>query len=262
MTALRALILAAGRGERMRPLTDATPKPLLMVRDKPLLQWWLEALQHSGCSEVVINTAWLGEQVEHWATRWQAGHAATPRLRFSPEGRDFGHALETAGGIARALPWLAPQGGDAFMVVAGDIFAPGFRLAPDTVARFTAGGKLAHLWLVPNPPHKPQGDFGLDADGLLANLPELDPVAAPAGTAHTFAAIGLYRRSLFELPWCDIPPGNRLGVAARLAPLLRKAAAVGLVSAELYEGPWADVGTPERLARLNAGGTAADTTAA
>lgn len=262
MTGLRALILAAGRGERMRPLTDATPKPLLAVRGKPLLQWWLEALRESGCGELVINTAWLGEQVERWAARWQGEHAGAPSLHFSPEGRDFGRALETAGGIARALPRLAPHGGDVFAVVAGDIFAPAFRFAPEAVARFVAGGSLAHLWLVPNPPHKPQGDFGLGADGLLTHLPEAVAGAAPTGPAHTFAAIGLYRRSLFELPWCDIPPGNRQGVAAPLAPLLRKAAAAGQVSAELYAGPWTDVGTPARLARLNAGGAAAGAPAA
>jgi MurNAc alpha-1-phosphate uridylyltransferase len=253
----------------MRPLTDATPKPLLAVRGRPLLQWWLEALLHSGADELVINTAWLGQQVEDWATRWQAEQAASPRLHFSPEGRDFGGALETAGGIARALPWLAPHASDVFAVVAGDIYAPGFRFDLDTVQRFIAGGKLAHLWLVPNPPHKPEGDFGLGTDGLLFD-PTLPPGCPKAGSApsggsatgvaverrgpiFTFAGIGLYRRSLFELPWSDIPPGNRQGATARLAPLLRKAAAAGQVSAELYHGPWVDVGTPERLAQLNAG---------
>ncbi|MDO5290375.1 MAG: nucleotidyltransferase family protein [Pseudomonadota bacterium] len=254
-----ALILAAGRGERMRPLTDHTPKPLLPVQGRPLLQWWVDALQAGGVPRIVINTAWLGGQIEDYF-KSQKGHLraldarkqlsiqeqkATPALCFSSEGRDFGHALETAGGIARALPWLAPQAQDVFWVVAGDIFAPGFVFTAEAAQRFAASGKLAHLWLVPNPAHHPQGDFGLGADGLALND------APPGGVRHTFSTVGLYRRALFAPPWCDIAPGNPQGVAAPLAPLLRRAIAAGQVSAELYTGAWTDVGTPERLAALN-----------
>ena len=152
----RALILAAGRGERMRPLTDHTPKPLLVVRGKPLLQRWVETLRAGGVEQIVVNTAWLGEQIEsHFGLQrppdgreqllnQEYSPAASP-LRFSCEGRDFGYALETAGGIARALPLLAARADDIFWVVAGDIFAPDFVCAPAAVERFAASSRLAHL---------------------------------------------------------------------------------------------------------------------
>ena len=240
-TPARALILAAGRGERMRPLTDHCPKPLLPVQGKSLLQWWIEALRHGGVDEIVVNTAWLGEQIEaHCGQPDQR-----PAIRCSSEGRDFGYALETAGGIARALPLLAPAPEDVFWVVAGDIFAPDFAITPEAAQRFAQGGRLAHLWLVPNPAHKPEGDFGIAPDGQALNE------APPGGMRHTFSTIALYRRALFEPPWCDILPGNPQGTAAPLAPLLRRAIAAGQVGAELYNGEWTDVGTPERLAALN-----------
>ncbi len=241
----RALILAAGRGQRMRPLTDHCPKPLLPVRGKPLLQWWIEALRRGGVDEIVVNTAWLGEQIENHGAGLAAADERTPPIRFSCEGRDFGYALETAGGIARALPLLAPGPEDVFWVMAGDIFAPGFEIRPQAVQRMVQGGRLAHLWLVPNPPHNPRGDFAIGAGGLALNE------APPGGTRHTFSTIALYRRALFEPPWCDILPGNPQGTAAPLAPLLRRAIAAGQVGAELYSGEWTDVGTPERLAALN-----------
>ncbi len=250
----RALILAAGRGERMRPLTDRCPKPLLPLRGKPLMQWALDALLRAGVRELVVNTAWLGQQIEdHFAAqrlsdvRQQLSISEHIGLHFSSEGRDFGGALETAGGIVRALPLLAPGARDVFWVAAGDVFAPDFDFAADAVRRFVASDRLAHLWLVPNPAHHPAGDFAIGADGLAQN-------DAPAGgRRHTFSTIALYRRALFEPPWCDIPAGNPQGVAAPLAPLLRRAIAAGRVGAELYQGPWTDVGTPERLAALNAG---------
>ena len=250
----RALILAAGRGERMRPLTDTCPKPLLPVRGKPLMQWTLEALLRGGVRRLVVNTAWLGDQVEHHFgpqrlsdVRKQLSIKEQFELHFSGEGHDFGGALETAGGIARALPLLAPGAGDVFWVAAGDVFAPGFDFAADAARRFASSGRLAKLWLVPNPPHHPAGDFAIGADGLALNE------APPGGERLTFSTIALYRRALFEPPWCDIPAGNPQGVAAPLAPLLRRAIAAGRVGAELYQGPWTDVGTPERLAALNAG---------
>ena len=255
------MLLAAGRGERMRPLTDTCPKPLLPVQGKPLMQWHLEALARGGCPQVVVNTAWLGEQIVQkfkgvfdlkpiYKLGYQLSNAeqsSAMTMAYSHEGRDFGGALETAGGIARALPQL----GDIFWVLAGDVFTPGFEFTQAAVARFAATDKLAHLWLVPNPAHNPGGDFGLqpDADGpmLALNLPKDDP-----RPRHTYSTIGLYRRALFEPPWCDIAAGNPLGLKAPLGPLLRHAMDHQMVTAELYAGPWTDVGTPQRLAELNA----------
>ena len=242
-----ALVLAAGRGERMRPLTDSTPKPLLQVQGRPLLQWHLQALANAGVSRVVINTAWLGEQIPAyfsdkngvkpiWDKRKQLS------ISYSQEGVDFGGALETAGGIARALPQLGP----VFWLAAGDVFAPDFVFDSAAVQAFEASHHLAHLWLVPNPAHNPRGDFGLSSQGLALNLPADDP--APR---FTYSTIALLRAELFGAPWCEIPPGNPLGVKAPLAPLLRRAMDAGRVSASLYGARWTDVGTPERLAELN-----------
>ena len=234
------MVLAAGRGLRMRPLTDAHPKPLLAVKGKPLMQWPLEALRAGGFLRTVVNSEWLGEQVEAFCADWQARHPGT-EVTVSREGQDFGYALETAGGIARALPLL----GDAFWVLAGDVYMPGFEFSAASVARFIDSGRLAHLWLVPNPAHNPRGDFGLSSEGLALNQAE---------ARHTYSTVGLYRRELFEPPWCEILPGNPQGTAEPLAPLLRRAMDAGQVSAELYTGTWVDVGTPERLAELNSGG--------
>ena len=244
-----AMLLAAGRGERMRPLTDTTPKPLLTVRGKPLMQWPLEALARSGCERVVVNTAWLGEQVvaafgDHFSLQpafhkpISLSNSEQLTLHYSHEGRDFGGALETAGGIARALPQL----GAVFWVLAGDVFAPDFVFSQAAVQRFVASDMLAHIWLVPNPAHNPQGDFGLDARGLALNH---------APEQYTYSTLGLYRSALFAPPWCSIPAGNPEGARAALAPLLRAAMGQGRVSAELYIGRWTDVGTPERLRLLN-----------
>ncbi len=241
------MVLAAGRGERMRPLTDHCPKPLLPVRGKPLMLWTLEALARGGARRLLINTGWLGEQIPAYFGQNPASNGASVLLNsehmaldFSHEARDFGHALETAGGIARALPRLA----DVFWVAAGDVYAPQFSFGHDAAARFAASGRLAHLWLVPNPPHHPRGDFGLAPDGRALNE------AGPDGRTYTFSTLALYRRALFEPPWCPIVPGNPQGTVAPMAPLLRRAIAAGEVSAELFHGAWTDVGTPERLARL------------
>lgn len=234
-----AIILAAGRGNRMRPLTDQVPKPLLAVRGKPLMQWHADALADVGCTDLVVNTAWLGEQIPaHFGAQPRSSSGRALRIAYSAEGEDFGYALETAGGLSRALPLLD----DCFWVVAGDVFVPDFVFDPEALAAFARGDRLAHLWLVPNPEHHPTGDFGLGPDGLALNGGE---------TRFTYSTIGLFRRALFEPPWFDIPPGNPQGRAEPLAPLLRRAMDAGRVSAELYTGRWIDVGTPERLAELN-----------
>ena len=243
-----ALLLAAGRGERMRPLTDTTPKPLLPVQGLPLLHWHLQALQDGGVTRVVIYPAWLGEQISDlfpsvFGLQRLSGKRQQLSISYSHEGVDFGGALETAGGIARALPQLGP----VFWLAAGDVFAPDFVFDMAAVQAFERSHRLAHLWLVPNPAHNPRGDFGLSADGLALNLPADDP--APR---YTYSTIALLRAELLAAPWCDIPPGNPGGVAAPLAPLLRRAMDAGRVTAELYRGRWTDVGTPGRLAELNA----------
>ena len=263
-----AMLLAAGRGERMRPLTDTTPKPLLPVRGKPLMQWPLEGLARGGVPTVVINTAWLGEQIPaRFGEAFTAPGLPPVVLNYSDEGSDFGGALETAGGIVRALPQLA----DVFWVAAGDVFAPEFVFSALAYERFKTSPHLAHIWLVPNPAHNPGGDFGLSDAGLALNLPKSAVMPGPAApnspavqalghqpvphAAHspryTFSTIALYKRAFFEAAWCPIPAGNPEGVKAPLAAMLRAAMDQGLVSASLYEGLWVDVGTPERLAQLN-----------
>ena len=240
---ISALILAAGRGQRMRPLTDSTPKPLLAVRGQALIDWHVQALVDGGFTQLVVNTDWLGEQFEpHF--KHQIGLQRNDYMRkklsisYSHEGVDFGAALETAGGIARALPQL----GEVFWVLAGDVYAPGFTFTQTAVDRFTASNKLAHLWMVANPAHNLQGDFGLRADGLALNLSAGNPQQR-----YTFSTIALYNKAFFAA----LPFGNPEGVKAALAPLLRAAMDNQAVSAELYAGPWTDVGTPERLAELN-----------
>jgi MurNAc alpha-1-phosphate uridylyltransferase len=250
---ITAMVLAAGRGERMRPLTDTTPKPLLRVQGKPLLQWHVDALAHGGFNRIVINTAWLGQQISDYFGHQPLCSLNTPlSISYSHEGLDFGGALETAGGIARALTQL----GDAFWLLAGDIFAPEFAFSASDVAQFMASGHLAHLWLVPNPEHNPQGDFGLAPDphhpGRLLAVNQNATPEADKYPQYTYSTIGLYRRALFEPPWCNIPGGNPQGTSAKLAPLLRRAMDAGRVGAELYTGAWTDVGTPQRLAALNA----------
>jgi MurNAc alpha-1-phosphate uridylyltransferase len=229
----QAMILAAGRGERMRPLTDAAPKPLLDVRGKPLMQWPMEALAQNGFNKVVVNTAWLGEMIPaRYGDHPQFGSAGLS-VRYSHEGLDFGGALETAGGIARALPLLD----EVFWVLAGDVFMPGFQFTQHAFARFAASGKLGHIWLVPNPPHNLKGDFGLSPAGLALR---------DADTRYTFSTVGLYRKALFG----SLPHGNPEGLKAPLAPLLRSAMDNQQLTAALYTGAWTDVGTPERLALL------------
>ncbi|MFO1270908.1 MAG: nucleotidyltransferase family protein [Rubrivivax sp.] len=231
MTA-RALILAAGRGERMRPLSDRCPKPLLPLRGKPLIEWHLEALARAGVREVVVNTAWLEEQFPAAlgdGARWGLA------IRYSTEGRDWGGALETAGGIATALPWLAPRGDEAFWVVSGDIFAPGFGFDDAERRRFETGSDLGHLWLVPNPPFHPAGDFALDAAGRLSR----------AGARRwTYANLALLRPAMVE--------GIAAGTRAPLGPRLFEAAAAGRLGGSAWAGAWHNVGTPEQYEALAA----------
>ncbi len=227
-----ALILAAGRGERMRPFTDRCPKPLLQVRGKPLIEWHLEALAAAGVEQVIINTAWLEDQfpaVLGDGARWGLA------IRYSTEGRDHGGALETAGGIAKALPWLTSQNNDSFWVVSGDVFLPGFAFVAAEAAGFAASSELARLWLVANAPHHPQGDFGIDASTGLATL------EAPR---RTWASVGLFRAEMFA----GVTPGTRLP----LRPLLDAALGARRLGGRAWNGSWTDVGTAERLAALNA----------
>ncbi|MGA8515818.1 MAG: sugar phosphate nucleotidyltransferase [Burkholderiaceae bacterium] len=250
----QAIILAAGRGERMRPLTDTCPKPLLTVRGQPLMQWPMQALAANGFHRQLVNTAWLGALIEQHFTHQIAseslsyGHnqllnSEQLHLTYSHEGIDFGYALETAGGICRALPHLA----QVFWVLAGDVFAPRFAYTRAVYDQFAQSDKLAHLWLVPNPPHNPRGDFGLSSEGLALNLPK-----GAGHVLYTYSTIGLYKHALFAPPMCEVPAGNPQGIQAALAPLLRAAMDAGRVSAKLFMGEWTDVGTPERLAEINA----------
>ncbi len=214
---MKAMILAAGRGERMRPLTDTTPKPLLQVAGRPLIEYHLEQLAAADITEVVINHSWLGEQIER---ALGAGDRWGVRISYSPEPEP----LETGGGILQALPLL---GKEPFLVVNGDVWCDyPFRRLPSRPEG------VAHLVLVDNPPHRPQGDFGL-RDGRLH---------CGSGRRLTYSGIGVYSAELFE----GCRPGR-----FPLAPLLQRAVRQGRVAGEHYTGRWLDVGTPGRLRELN-----------
>ena len=224
------MILAAGRGERMRPLTDHTPKPLLMVGGKPLIVWHIERLCAAGYKHIVINHAHLGEQIE---TALGNGAGFGVSIEYSREVS----ALETAGGIATALPLIENE---VFAVVNGDIYCEyDFSRLAGPAARLAAGHDQAHLVLVDNPPHHPQGDFVLDGGRVVSADSPLTPRLLPL----TFSGIGVYHRALFA----DTPAGEK----APLAPLLRRAIDAGRVRGEHFDGRWVDVGTPARLAALD-----------
>ena len=226
------LVLAAGRGERMRPLTDTIPKPLLQVQGKSLLAWHLEALANAGLTQVVINHAWLGEQIE---ASLGSGKQFGLQIFYSREES----ALETAGGICKALPLL--RANDYFLVINGDVFTPQFPiqgLIQRVLELRSQDQLLAHLIMVPNPPQHPHGDFYLDQ-----TMVRDDGYAGATGAKLTFSGIGIYHYTLFK--------GLISGQSAKLAPILRKAMADNRVSGEKYLGSWHDVGSPERLAELN-----------
>ncbi|MDT8999533.1 nucleotidyltransferase family protein [Paucibacter sp. APW11] len=229
---MRAIILAAGRGERLRPLTDHTPKPLIEVGGKPLIVWHIEALAAAGVRDIVINTAWLGEQFPALlgdGSRWAV------RLHYSHEQRDHGQALETAGGIATALPLLCADGDEAFWAVSGDIHAPDFRYDSAQAQAFVEGGRLAHLWMVPTQPAHPLGDFSIDGAGRAG---------ATGEPRHVYGNIGLYRRAFFD----QVRAGQRMP----MRPCLDAAIAHAEVTAELYPGRWVNVGNAELLAQARA----------
>lgn len=216
---MKAMILAAGRGERMRPLTDHTPKPLLPVAGKPLIEHTINQLVSAGFTDIVINHAHLGQQIED---KLSNGSHLGATISYSPEGDQ---ALETAGGIINALPLL---GKEVFLVVNGDIatdfpFAELKKISID----------LAHIVLIDNPPHHTQGDFALDNAG---NVTENE------NYRYTFSGIGLYHPDLFS----KTPPGK-----SKLAPLLREAITAKKITGQHYSGFWMDIGTPERLQELD-----------
>ncbi|HWR76612.1 MAG TPA: nucleotidyltransferase family protein [Thiobacillus sp.] len=225
-----AMILAAGRGERMRPLTDHTPKPLLQAGGKPLIVWHIERLRAAGFTHIVINHAHLGDQIE---AALGNGAAFGVSIDYSREVS----ALETAGGIATALPLIDAE---VFTVVNGDIYCEfDFSRLAEPMARLAAGHDQAHLVLVDNPPHHPQGDFVLDG-GRVTNA---DAPLTSHPARLTFSGIGVYHRALFA----HTPAGEK----APLAPLLRLAIEAGRMSGEHYAGRWEDVGTPARLIALD-----------
>lgn len=215
---MKAMILAAGRGERMRPLTDSTPKPLLSVNNKPLIEYTVEALVRAGVVDIVINLAYLGEQIEAYlgdGSRYQAN------IQYSHEGAA---GLETAGGIKNALPLL---GNDPFLVINADIYCD-FPLQSLIQKKVD----LAHLVLVKNPKHNPEGDFSINANQYLNSLGDKQ---------YTFSGIGLYRPELFA----NLEHGK-----SALAPLLKEAMSHQQISGEFYQGLWMDIGTVERLSDL------------
>jgi MurNAc alpha-1-phosphate uridylyltransferase len=233
---MRAMILAAGRGERMRPLTDTCPKPLLKVRGRPLIVWHILNLVKAGITEIVINHAHLGHMIEETLG---TGEKFGAKIVYSKEEV----ALETAGGIAKALPLLCEKGDEPFVVVSADIYIPHFNFKEcfGSLEDEDMWGKplpadqrdLAWLYMVKNPDYHLQGDFAMSLMGLSNEGAE----------KFTFANIGVYRPEIFK----DIPVGEH----AKLGPLLRKIADQGQLGGELYRGQWYNVGTPEQLQELN-----------
>ena len=232
---MRAMILAAGRGERMRPLTDSLPKPLLRAGGRPLIVWHIMRLSQAGFHDIVINHAWLGGKLQQ---ALGDGRQFGVRLHYSAEPQ----ALETAGGIAQALPLL---GQDPFLVINGDVWCDWQpHLAQRQARQLHAKGVLAWLLLTDNPAHNPNGDFLLDTKGRVRDPKQPDNVTVRINSRLTFTGVGVYHPALFaELP---------IGRPAALAPLLRQAMHQGRVAGAHYPGEWMDIGTPARLAELDA----------
>lgn len=243
----QVMVLAAGRGERMRPLSDSVPKPLLKVQGTCLIEWTLQRLQAAGYKKVLINTAWLGEQVRQFlgASFTHSPFLEPLELEYSNEDLDFGHALETAGGIVRALPRLA----DPFWVVAADAFCPQFEFDQRHLSELQTSRFLGHLWLVNNPSHHPQGDFYLASNGLASLAPS--PEVTLRSPSLTFSTIGIYKHAFFNTYASELQALNPQGQRLALGPLLKTAIKDQTLLASHYQGPWVDVGTPERLAHLN-----------
>ncbi|MEY4063549.1 MAG: hypothetical protein RIT09_1342 [Pseudomonadota bacterium] len=230
LSPIPCMVLAAGRGERMRPLTDHTPKPLLEVQGKKLIDWHIDGLLENGFSQVVVNHAWLGEQV--------VAHLAQPKrtnlnIQFSKELT----ALETAGGLRQGMGLMKLD--DYFFAINGDVFCPNFPFEKIQGVvqklRDHHPTSLAYLFLVKNPDHNPQGDFQLK--GSLVKDKDSQ------GSSLTFSGAGIYHQDLFK--------SIKIGEVAKLAPILRQAMNEDQVLGELLSVPWVDVGTPERLAELN-----------
>ena len=225
---MKAMILAAGRGDRMRPLTDHTPKPLLEIAGKPLIQWHIENLKQAGFKDIVINISWLGDQIPK---ALGDGSKFDINLQYSDE-QEQG-ALETAGGIVKALPLL---GDDTFLVVNGDVWCdfPYSNISP------LDKDDLAHLVLVNNPEHNPTGDFALNKKRVTE---EVDVIGSNiVNNKFTFSGIGYYHPDLFT----NLTQGKH-----PLAPLLREKMREDKISGEHFTGDWRDIGTPERLEELN-----------
>lgn len=226
---MKAMVLAAGKGRRMLPLTTSLPKPLLEVAGRPLIEWQIRALSQAGITELVINLHHLGEVI---VSRLGEGTDLGVNIQYSPEQV----LLETAGGIRQALPLL---GEEPFIICNGDVWTD-FDYRRLTGADMS-DGKLAHLVLVPNAEHHPEGDFWLAENGVLSSKQEAGSDGGWLGK-YTYAGIALLSPDLFT----GLPSGPQ-----PLAPLLRQAMAAGKVSGQLFRGEWVDVGTPERLTQLN-----------
>jgi len=229
---MKAMILAAGRGERMKPLTDTCPKPLLTVKGTPLIEHHINKLAQVGIKDIVINHAWLGQMLENYL---QDGRQWQTQITYSAEQP----ALETAGGIIKALPLLGKQ---PFLVINGDVFTDFDFTDLPRLAKAT----LAHVWLVNNPDHNIAGDFALTA-GVLQNK-AIDDHRALEQKTYTYSGIALFKAEFFEGKTATTVDPN---LSLSLAPMLRRAAEQGLITASVLSCAWADVGTPQRLAQLN-----------
>jgi len=230
---MKAMILAAGRGERMRPLTDHCPKPLLKVTDTPLIEHHINKLVQCGVTDIIINHAWLGEMISSYLGN---GSRFGVNITYSPEENG---ALETAGGIIQALPLLTKNNGnEPFLLINGDVYTDfSFTEMPKL-----AKDRLAHICLVQNPEHNINGDFIFD-NNQLKNIEHLSESVMKSKNSYTFSGVSIFRPDFFK--------GQHTAQALKLGPMLKQAVSQGKVSASILNGMWTDVGTPERLKKLN-----------